>query len=216
MFSSGYFVNEYFHAQRDGLGYLTLGIVLISTGYYFYVIGLEVTGVRKYRRQKNKAKWTAFKKKAHFHKDLFNLNNGNATEEDKHAANVIAACMKGRLARHVLHEKIMNGDNEEDKIILARIEARVAERREQGRLRRESKKASQNFGKKGTGLSALGGGGANGKVKLPVLKRKKSKMKKKKTKRSETKENKLSIVPSSSAGKEEKEKRKKLAGWGGE
>lgn len=83
MFSSGYFVNEYYWQQRDGLGYLTLGIVLVSTGYYFYVIGLEVTGVRKYRRQKNKAKWTAFKKKANFHKDLFNLNNGNASEEEK-------------------------------------------------------------------------------------------------------------------------------------
>ena len=40
-------------------------------------------------------------------------------------------------------------------------------------------------------------------------------MKKKKTKRSETKETKVSIVPSS-GGKEEKEKGKKLAGWGGE
>jgi hypothetical protein len=199
MFSSGYFVNEYYWYQRDGLGYLTLAIVLVSTGYYFYVIGLEVTGVRKYRRQKNKAKWTAFKKKANFHKDLFNLNNGNASEEEKSAAAVIAACMKGRLARHSLHERIMNGNNEEDKIILARIEARVAERREQVRLKRGNKNKKKN-------------------VPLPMLKKKKlSKLKKNKTKKSSN----VAIVPVQSSKVEEKSqtatsKGKSLAGWGGD
>ena len=185
MFSSGYFANEYYWGQRDGLGYLTLAIVLVSTGYYFYVIGLEVTGVRKYRRHKNKAKWTAFKKKAHFHKDLFNLNNANASNEEKDAASVISACMKGRLDRHLLHERVMNGDNEEDKIILARIEARVAESREQMRIKRQNKKQGSNIAG----------------VKLPMLKKKK--MKKKKTKKSGAKP----IGASKSKGA-------KLAGWG--
>merc|ERR1719162_2946818 len=127
--SAKYFVN-YNQVEAVFLGcaiYVCLAGVMFSSGYYFYVIGLEVTGVRKYRRHKNKAKWTAFKKKAHFHKDLFNLNNANASNEEKDAASVISACMKGRLDRHLLHERVMNGDNEEDKIILARIEARVAE-----------------------------------------------------------------------------------------
>jgi hypothetical protein len=194
MFSSGYFVNEYYWAQRDGLGYLTLAIVLISTGYYFYVIGLEVTGVRKYRRHKNKAKWTAFKKKAHFHKDLFNLNNGNASTEEMNAACVIEACMKGRLARHILHERIMNGNNEEEKVTLARIEARVAETREQQRLKRQNKKAG------------------SGTVALPMLKKKK-KMKKKKTKKSSS-STKVVVAENKDPVAATKEKGAKLAGWG--
>ena len=192
MFSSGYFVNEYYWAQRDGLGYLTLAIVMVSTAYYFYVIGLEVTGVRKYRRHKNKAKWTAFKKKAHFNKDLFNLNNGNASIEEQNAASVIEACMKGRLTRHMLHERIMNGDSKEDKVILARIEARVDERREQQRLRRESKKSS------------------SGSVALPMLKKKKTK-KKKTSKKDNSKSNEGRVAV---AAEKSSDKGKKLAGWG--
>ena len=174
-----------------------------------------MTGVRKYRRQKNKAKWTAFKKKANFDKDLFNLNNGNASEEEKNAAGVIAACMKGRLARHELHETIMNGNNEQDKIILARIEAKVAEKNEQKRLKREARKSGKAFGKSNRG------------IKLPVLKKKK-KLKKNKTKQSkskpivkETKSN-VQIQPAAKSGevateaKKQEEKGKSLAGWGGD
>ena len=116
---------------------------------------------------------------------VFNLNNANASNEEKDAASVISACMKGRLDRHVLHERIMNGDNEEDKIILARIEARVAESREQMRIKRQNKKQGSNIAG----------------VKLPMLKKKK--MKKKKTKKSGAKP----IGASKSKGA-------KLAGWG--
>jgi hypothetical protein len=165
---------------------------MVSTAYYFYVIGLEVTGVRKYRRHKNKAKWTAFKKKAHFNKDLFNLNNGNASIEEQNAASVIEACMKGRLTRHMLHERIMNGDSKEDKVILARIEARVDERREQQRLRRESKKSS------------------SGSVALPMLKKKKTK-KKKTSKKDNSKSNEGRVAV---AAEKSSDKGKKLAGWG--
>merc|ERR1711871_1426374 len=100
-----------------------------SSGIFGGVSALEITGVRKYRRQKNKAKWTAFKKKAHFHKDLFKLNNSNASSEEKKAASVIEACMKGRLERQKLHDRITNSGTEEEKAILARVEARVDIRR---------------------------------------------------------------------------------------
>merc|ERR1712146_708166 len=50
-------------------------------------------------------------------KDLFNLNNSNASSEEKKAASVIEACMKGRLERQKLHDRITNSGTEEEKAI---------------------------------------------------------------------------------------------------
>jgi hypothetical protein len=222
MFSSGYFDNPYFDSQRDALGYGTLGIVLVSTGFYFYVIGLEVTGVRKYRRHKNKAKWTAFKKKAHFHKDLFNLNNSNATAEEKDAASVIEACMKGRLARQQLHDRIMNDGTEEEKAILGRLEARVEARRAKRRAARAKKEAKK------TGLSLFGGGGKSAAAAAKPKKTKSKKLKKRKTKKKGDKLKKklatgakiaseeatLTGVFPSGEHKEARSKGQELASWG--
>merc|ERR1712146_547541 len=97
MFSSGSFDNPYFKAQRDGLGYLTLTVILFSTLMLFYSVGKDLRAISKWRKMKNKAKWTAFKKKANFHKDaLTNLDNESASEEQKQAASKIEAAFKGK------------------------------------------------------------------------------------------------------------------------
>merc|ERR1712146_284347 len=182
MFSSGYFEDPIFAWQRDFLGVFTAIVVVVSTAFYLYVIGLEVTGVQKYRRQKNKAKWTAFKKKAHFHKDLFNLNNSNANSEEKKAASIIEACMKGKLERQKLHGRITSSGTEEEKAILARVEARVEVRRQKQHAARMAKKSKSSS-------RGLFGGFGSGKKKtaiLPAIKTEEniqSKKKKKKTKK---------------------------------
>merc|ERR1712023_233035 len=183
MFSSGYFDNPLFTWQRTFLGIFTAIVVTVSTAFYLYVVGLEVTGVRKYRRQKNKAKWTAFKKKAHFHKDLFNLNNSNASSEEEKAASVIEACMKGKLERQKLHDRITSSGTEEEKAILARVEARVEVRRQKQHAARMAKKSKSSS-------RGLFGGFGSGKKKtaiLPAIKTEENiqskKKKKKKTKK---------------------------------
>ena len=174
--------------------------------------------MRKYRRQKNKAKWTAFKKKAHFHKDLFNLNNSNASSEEKKAASVIEACMKGRLERQKLHDRITNSGTEEEKAILARVEARVDIRRKKARAARRAKQPSSGL---------FGGMGEKNTVVVPAsktektrkLKKKKTKLKKKKTKRkdkSKDKDNREEKASKSAkeSGKEARSKGQELASWG--
>jgi hypothetical protein len=215
MFSSGYFDNPLFTWQRTFLGIFTAIVVATSTGFYLYVVGLEITGVRKYRRQKNKAKWTAFKKKAHFHKDLFNLNNSNASSEEKQAASVIEACMKGRLERAKLHDRITNSGTEEEKAILARVEARVDIRRKKARAARMAKKSSGSlFGglsaKKSTAIVPA----SKTTEKKKKLKKKKTKIKKKKTKRKEDNSEEKADVSAKETGTEARSKGKDLASWG--
>merc|ERR1712146_717172 len=211
MFSSGYFDNPLFTWQRTFLGIFTAIVVTVSTAFYLYVVGLEVTGVRKYRRQKNKAKWTAFKKKAHFHKDLFNLNNSNASSEEKKAASVIEACMKGRLERQKLHDRITNSGTEEEKAILARVEARVDIRRKKARAARRAKQPSSGL---------FGGMGEKNTVVVPASKTEKTrKLKKKKTKCKDKSKDKDSREEKASksakeSGKEARSKGQELASWG--
>merc|ERR1712023_390952 len=231
MFSSGYFDNPLFTWQRTFLGIFTAIVVTVSTAFYLYVVGLEVTGVRKYRRQKNKAKWTAFKKKAHFHKDLFNLNNSNASSEEEKAASVIEACMKGKLERQKLHDRITSSGTEEEKAILARVEARVEVRRRKQHAAHMAKKSQS---------SGLFGGFGSGKKKTAILpaiktedknsKPKKKKKKKKRIKREEEEEeevrsklkeekvdeSKIAAESSKTAGKEARTKGQELASWGDE
>merc|ERR1711968_155044 len=211
MFSSGYLDNPMFTWQRTFLGVFTSIVVTKSIAFYLYVVGLEITGVRKYRRQKNKAKWTAFKKKAHFHKDLFNLNNSNASSEEKKAASVIEACMKGRLERQKLHDRITNSGTEEEKAILARVEARVDIRRKKARAARRAKQPSSGL---------FGGMGEKNTVVVPASKTEKTrKLKKKKTKRKDKSKDKDSREEKASkstkeSGKEARSKGQELASWG--
>merc|ERR1711968_408280 len=201
--------------QRTFLGVFTSIVVTKSIAFYLYVVGLEITGVRKYRRQKNKAKWTAFKKKAHFHKDLFNLNNSNASSDEKRAASVIEACMKGRLERQKLHDRITNNGTEEEKAILARVEARVDIRRRKARAARLAKQSSSGlFGgmsaKKSTVVVP-----ASKTEKTKKLKKRKTKLKKKKTKlEDKKKKKKKKSVSSKESGKEARSKGQELASWG--
>merc|ERR1712072_49770 len=69
MFASGYFNMEYLQAQKHILGISNLTIVVYSLSFFFYVIGMEITAVKKFRQSKNKAKWQAFQKKAAFQKE---------------------------------------------------------------------------------------------------------------------------------------------------
>merc|ERR1711998_787534 len=200
MFSSGYFDNPLFTWQRTFLGIFTAIVVATSTGFYLYVVGLEITGVRKYRRQKNKA---------HFHKDLFNLNNSNASSEEKQAASVIEACMRGRLERAKLHDRITNSGTEEEKAILARVEARVDIRRKKARAARMAKKSSGSlFGglsaKKSTAIVPA----SKTTEKKKKLKKKKTKIKKKKTKRKEDNSEEKAEVSAKETGTEARSKGK--------
>ena len=106
MFSSGYFTNPFYAAQEAALGIITCVIVIGSIVYYAWVIGKEINGVALYRREKNKAKWSAFKSKAAFHKDVMSLDNANATEGEKKAASKIGAAFIGKKTRADLHADI--------------------------------------------------------------------------------------------------------------
>merc|ERR1711907_189081 len=81
MFASGYFNMEYLQSQKRILGVTNMTIVVYSLSFFFYVIGMEITAVKKFRQSKNKAKWQAFQKKA---------------------ASKIEATFKGRQARKAL------------------------------------------------------------------------------------------------------------------
>merc|ERR1712196_104846 len=115
MFGSGYFNMEYLHSQRDALAYIDILVVTYSLGYFFYVIGMEITAVKKFRQSKNKAKWQAFQKKAAFHKDIMKIDNSNATFEEKQAASKIEATFKGHQARKALKARIEKEGTEEER-----------------------------------------------------------------------------------------------------
>jgi len=146
MFSSGYFENPYYRAQELALGWLSLLIVVCSILYYVWVIGKEIKGVALYRREKNKAKWSSFKQKANFHKNVFAIDNANASETEKNAASKIGAAFQGKKCRKELHEKIMKEGTDEQRKTLADVEKHRQERRERrrsgGRRRRRSRSKS--------------------------------------------------------------------------
>lgn len=143
MFSSGYFDNPYYAAQGDAIGMVTLVVVVISIVYYAWVIGKEINGVALYRREKNKAKWSAFKQKANFHKDVMGLDNANATEGEKKAASKIGAAFIGKKVRKDMHEDIMKNGTEEQKQKLRDVEAHRLDRRDRNKRRRRRSKSSK-------------------------------------------------------------------------
>merc|ERR1712178_184056 len=71
MFGSGYFKPVHRKPQESLMCSFVVFVVSISFMYYCYVIGMEITGQKKYNLAINKAKWQSFKKKAAFHKDCF-------------------------------------------------------------------------------------------------------------------------------------------------
>merc|ERR1711939_654791 len=112
-----------------------------------YVIGMEITGQKKYNLAINKAKWQSFKKKAAFHKDLFRTTNDNASPEEKEAATRIEAAFKGRKSRQELHDKIMENGTEEQKKALRDLEKK-RKQREEARIKKEKKRAKRARKKK--------------------------------------------------------------------
>merc|ERR1712146_854777 len=118
MFSSGYFVPKYRQSSSDIMVSIVVMCVGISFIYYCRVIGMEITGQKKYNLAINKSKWQAFQKKAAFHKEVFRTTNDNAKPEEKEAATRIEAAFKGRKSRKELHEKIMREGTEEQKAAL--------------------------------------------------------------------------------------------------
>merc|ERR1712185_139755 len=86
MFASGYFVPKYRQTSSDIMGSFVVMCVGLSFIYYCYVIGMEITGQKKYNLAINKSKWQAFQKKAAFHKDVFRTTKDNANPEGKEAA----------------------------------------------------------------------------------------------------------------------------------
>merc|ERR1712146_122097 len=143
MFGSGYFTPSHRKAQESLMCSFVVCVVAYSFIYYCYVIGMEITGHRKYNLAINKAKWQAFKKKAAFHKDLFKTTNDNASPEEKEAATRIEAAFKGRKSRQELHDKIMQEGTEEQKQALLDLEQR-RERRAAARIKKEKKRSRKS------------------------------------------------------------------------
>merc|ERR1711865_227865 len=136
MFSSGYFDNPYYAAQGNAIGILTLGVVIVSILYYAWVIGKEINGVALYRREKNKAKWSSFKQKANFHKDVMKIDNANATEGEKKAASKIGAAFIGKKVRKDMHDDIMKNGTDEQKAKLKGVEGSRQDRRDRNKRRK--------------------------------------------------------------------------------
>merc|ERR1712065_73845 len=147
MFASGYFVPAYRQASSDVMATFVVMCILVSFIYYCYVIGMEITGQKKYNLAINKSKWQAFQKKAAFHKDIFRTTNDNASPDEKEAATRIEAAFKGRKSRQELHDKIMREGTDEQKQALLDLERR-RERREAARLKTEKKKKRSKSGVK--------------------------------------------------------------------
>merc|ERR1711871_1029393 len=122
MFSSGYFVPKYRQSGSDIMVSFVVMCVGISFIYYYRVIGMEITGQKKYNLAINKSKWQAFQKK------VFRTTNDNAKPEEKEAATRIEAAFKGRKSRRELHEKIMLEGTEEQKAALKDLEEKRARR----------------------------------------------------------------------------------------
>merc|ERR1712054_65332 len=123
MFSSGYFDNPLFAAQAEGLAIFTLVVVVSTIGFFFVVIGKEMRGHKKYRETKNKAKWTAFKKKAAFHANVLKINVANATSQETEAAGKLEAQFRGKKARDARRKE--------------RREKALAEKKKRKKLKRE-------------------------------------------------------------------------------
>jgi hypothetical protein len=143
MFSSGYFDNPYYAAQGDAIGILTLGIVIVSILYYAWVIGKEISGVALYRREKNKAKWSSFKQKANFHKDVMKIDNANATEGEKKAASKIGAAFIGKKVRKDMHDDIMKNGTDEQKAKLKGVESSRQDRRDRNKRRKRRSRSQR-------------------------------------------------------------------------
>jgi hypothetical protein len=172
MFASGYFQPKYRQGASDAMASVVVMCVGISFIYYCYVIGMEITGQKKYNLAINKSKWQAFQKKAAFHKDVFRTTNDNANPEEKEAATRIEAAFKGRKSRRELHEKIMREGTEEQKAALRDLEEKRA-RRSAARAKKEKKRLKRKKNKSGK----------------KTKKRSKSTKKKKKGKKREKEEN---------------------------
>merc|ERR1712146_76880 len=99
----------------------------------FVVIGKEMRGHKKYRETKNKAKWTAFKKKAAFHANVLKINAANATSQETEAAGKLEAQFRGKKARDELRDRIMREGTEAQKAQLYALEARRKERRKKAK-----------------------------------------------------------------------------------
>merc|ERR1712159_383865 len=140
MFASGYFNMEYLQSQKRILGVTNMTIVVYSLSFFFYVIGMEITAVKKFRQSKNKAKWQAFQKMAAFHKDIMKIDNSNATSEEKQAASKISAAFKGREARKALRARIESEGTDEQKQALKHVEERRIARSEAKALKKKKKK----------------------------------------------------------------------------
>lgn len=191
MFGSGYFTPSHRKSQESLMCSAVVSVVAFSFIYYCYVIGMEITGQKKYNLAINKAKWQSFKKKAAFHKDLFRTTNDNASPEEKEAATRIEAAFKGRKARQELHEKIMQNGTDEQKKALQDLEER-RKRREEARVKKEKMRVKRARKKKrGEG-------------------RRRSKSKGKKKKKQKRKKSKKVITT-----EEGKSTGKRLADWGG-
>merc|ERR1711871_233433 len=61
IFGTSYFENPFFSYQGVILEWLNILVVTLSIGYFLWALGAELTGIRKYRHAKNRAKWTGFK-----------------------------------------------------------------------------------------------------------------------------------------------------------
>merc|ERR1711968_158964 len=144
MFASGYFENEYYKAQGVVLQVVAFSVIIGSILYYAFVLGKEIKGVALYRREKNKAKWSAFKQKANFHKDLFSLDNSNASETEKNAASKIEAAFLGKKTRADLHAKIEKDGTPEQKAKLKHLEETRRRRKARGNRRRRSRSRSRS------------------------------------------------------------------------
>merc|ERR1711916_259759 len=169
MFASGYFVPAYRQASSDVMATFVVMCILVSFIYYCYVIGMEITGQKKYNLAINKSKWQAFQKKAAFHKDIFRTTNDNASPEEKEAATRIEAAFKGRKSRQELHDKIMREGTDEQKAALKDLEEKRA-RRYAARVKKEKKRLKRRKSKTGK----------KSKKKSKSVKRKKKSKKKKK------------------------------------
>ena len=142
-FASGYFTPAYRQAGSDMMASFVVMCILFSFIYYCYVIGMEITGQKKYNLAINKSKWQSFQKKAAFHKEIFRTTNDNASPEEKEAATRIEAAFKGRKSRQELHDKIMREGTEEQKQALIDLEQK-RERRAAARMKKEKKRSKKS------------------------------------------------------------------------
>merc|ERR1712146_540176 len=134
-------MGEYLQSQKQVLGISNMTIVVYSLSFFFYVIGMEVTAVKKFRQTKNKAKWQAFQKKAAFNKDIMKIDNSNATFEEKQAASKIEATFKGRQARKALKARIEREGTEEERSHFKHLEEIQSKKLEKRKKKKKMKKS---------------------------------------------------------------------------